>query len=191
MIFKRSHWAWLHRWAGLVMAGFLILVGLTGSLLAFYPELERLINPQFYPERTAGEKLDFATLAARAEILAPAGWINGIFLEANQENTLVAIGPGIDSSRFQQSVDLAFDQLTVDPLYWRGTGTPPIWRHFRRDVINFMPFIYQLPLQGQAIGSFGMWALGICALIWTIDCFVGLYLTYTGVANHHRLRLSL
>ncbi|WP_256212153.1 PepSY domain-containing protein [Nitrosomonas eutropha] len=37
---KRSFWVWLHRWAGLIMASFLIIVGITGSLLAFYPELE-------------------------------------------------------------------------------------------------------------------------------------------------------
>ena len=43
-------------------------------------------------------------------------------------------------------------------------------------VINVMPFIYMLHYN-LALGSFGMWVLGICALIWTIDCFVGFYLT--------------
>ncbi|MBV6447920.1 MAG: hypothetical protein FCKEOINB_01557 [Nitrosomonas sp.] len=31
----RQHWVLLHRWAGLVMAAFLIIVVVTGSLLAF------------------------------------------------------------------------------------------------------------------------------------------------------------
>ena len=43
---KRHFWVLLHRWAGLAMAAFLIVVAITGSFLAFYPELERLINPQ-------------------------------------------------------------------------------------------------------------------------------------------------
>ena len=41
----RPFWVLIHRWAGLGMAGLLIVVGLTGSLLAFYLELERLAHP--------------------------------------------------------------------------------------------------------------------------------------------------
>ncbi|MCC7136747.1 MAG: PepSY domain-containing protein, partial [Nitrosomonas sp.] len=52
IILKRTFWVYLHRWAGLAMAIFLIVVGFTGSLLAFYPELERMLNPQFYPKQT-------------------------------------------------------------------------------------------------------------------------------------------
>ncbi len=40
----RHFWVLVHRYAGLVMTAFLILVGLTGSLLAFYSELEQWIN---------------------------------------------------------------------------------------------------------------------------------------------------
>lgn len=41
---------------------------------------------------------------------------------------------------------------------------------------NLMGFIYELHWT-LALGSFGMWTLGICALAWTIDNFVGFYLT--------------
>ena len=34
----------IHRWTGLLMAGFLVIVGLTGSLLAFNSELEHLVT---------------------------------------------------------------------------------------------------------------------------------------------------
>lgn len=33
------------------MTGVLIILGLTGSLLAFYPELQRALNPYWYPDR--------------------------------------------------------------------------------------------------------------------------------------------
>jgi uncharacterized iron-regulated membrane protein len=36
---------------------------------------------------------------------------------------------------------------------------------------NLMGFIYELHWT-LALGSFGMWTLGICALAWTIDNFV-------------------
>ncbi|MCQ4191088.1 PepSY domain-containing protein, partial [Methylocystis suflitae] len=50
----RSFWVSLHRWAGLSMAGFLILVGLTGSLLAFGHELNHWLTPNLYPGPHAG-----------------------------------------------------------------------------------------------------------------------------------------
>lgn len=37
----RSFWVLAHRYAGLAMTVFLVIVGLTGSLLAFYAELEQ------------------------------------------------------------------------------------------------------------------------------------------------------
>ena len=40
----RALFVWLHRWAGLAMTGFLIVVGLTGSLLAFWGEIEPLAD---------------------------------------------------------------------------------------------------------------------------------------------------
>lgn len=36
----------VHRWAGLTMAGFLLVAALTGSLLAYLEELDVLISPQ-------------------------------------------------------------------------------------------------------------------------------------------------
>lgn len=68
----RSAMQVMHRWTGLAMAGFLILVGLTGSVLAFRAKLDRLINPELYVDAQPRQKpLDLATLAERAEQLAP------------------------------------------------------------------------------------------------------------------------
>jgi uncharacterized iron-regulated membrane protein len=64
----RHFFVWLHRWAGLLMTVFLILVGLTGSLLAFKSDLERLICPRIYAAPRSGvPPLDLATLAERAD----------------------------------------------------------------------------------------------------------------------------
>lgn len=37
----RRFWVLLHRYAGLTMTLFLVIVGLTGSVLAFYHEIDR------------------------------------------------------------------------------------------------------------------------------------------------------
>lgn len=170
---SRHFWVLLHRWAGLAMAAFLIIVAMSGSLLAFYPELERLINPQFYPKQVLGKKLDMATLAEMAEQQVPNGRVNAVMMEANQEATLVNISARSDSGG--QLNALGFNQMFVDPYTGEELGR----RQFgaiSQGMINLMPFIYKLHYN-LALDSFGMWVLGICALIWTIDCFVGFYLT--------------
>lgn len=138
---SRHFWFLLHRWVGLVMAAFLIIVAVTGSLLAFYPELERLINPQLYPKQTLENKLDMVSLAELAEQRVPHGWVNTVLMEDNQEATLVMMGLRSDSN--DQSNKLGFDQLIFDPY----TGEEAGRRQFgaiSQGIINVMPFIYML-----------------------------------------------
>jgi len=45
---RRQHWVWLHRWLGLVLAGFLALAGLTGALLVWNQELDAALNPRLF-----------------------------------------------------------------------------------------------------------------------------------------------
>ena len=66
------YFVWLHRWAGLLMAAFLILEGLTGTALAFRTKLDRVLSPQLFADAKPGQApLDLATLAERAEALVP------------------------------------------------------------------------------------------------------------------------
>ena len=70
---KRQYIVAIHRWVGLFMAVFLIIEGLTGSLLAFNQELEALINPVFFATAPAADahQLDLASIAERAEQQEP------------------------------------------------------------------------------------------------------------------------
>lgn len=42
----RSGLLWLHRWLGFGLAAVLLIVGLSGSVLVFYPNLDRGLNPE-------------------------------------------------------------------------------------------------------------------------------------------------
>ncbi len=46
----RRIWIALHLWLGLVLGGVFALLGLTGSVLVFYPEIDRLLNPELVIE---------------------------------------------------------------------------------------------------------------------------------------------
>ena len=170
----RRVFVWLHRWVGLLLAGFLIVVGLTGSLITFNSELERLVSPQlFAPSRPGFTHLDLGTLAARAESLAPEARVEGVSFTA-PDQAVAQVVPRANPATGHPFA-LGFDQLFLNP--WTGEE---LGRRMNGDLsqglINLMPFIYDLHWR-LALGTAGFWILGIMAVAWTIDCFVGFYLT--------------
>jgi uncharacterized iron-regulated membrane protein len=170
---RRGLWVFIHRWAGLLMAGFLILVGVTGSLLAFNSELERLIRPQLYATPGPGAvPLDAAALAGRAETLVPKGQVYSISF-AEPDQVLVTMGPRAEPETGTGT--LGFNQLFLDPYTGDELGRRT-WGDISQGWINLMPFIYSLHFK-LALGMTGFWIMGIVALVWTLDCFVGFYLT--------------
>ncbi|WP_047534419.1 PepSY-associated TM helix domain-containing protein [Methylotenera sp. N17] len=172
---NRKLWVVIHRWLGLIMAGFLLIIGLTGSLLAFYPELEGWINPELYPTEQQGKPMmSLAQLALRAEQLQPQAMATRVQWGAIGSRA-VYVAPKINPET-NQLYSLPFNQIFINPY----TGEQLGLRQFgaiSQGMINFMPFIYRLHYE-LALSDFGMWALGIIALIWTLDCFIGLYLTF-------------
>lgn len=170
---SRRLWVLVHRWAGLAMAGFLIVVGLTGSLLAFLPELEHALNPEFFVADNGRPRLDLATLAERAETLAPEARVNALWV-GEQDTVMVSVAPRTDPSTGKPR-DPGFDQLVLDPYTGAELGRRT-WGAISEGIVNLMPFVYKLHY-ALALDEVGIWILGITALVWTIDCFVAFYLT--------------
>ncbi len=176
----RRFFTWLHRWAGLAMTIFLVIVGLTGSLLAFYSELDHLIAPQIYATpRSAMAPLDPATLAERAEASVPEARVTGVWLWY-PDQVLVGVTGRVDPAT-GKPYTLGFEQLLLDPWTGKELGRRN-WGDLSQGTINLLPFIYKLHY-ALALDMTGIWILGIVALVWTLDCFIGFYLTLP-VGNH-------
>ncbi|WP_400770587.1 PepSY-associated TM helix domain-containing protein [Methylosinus sporium] len=185
----RGVFVFLHRWVGLLMTVFLVIVGVTGSLLAFNNELEHVFAPQLFAEPRPGEaQLDMATLAERAATLVPPHTrVTSVDLGARV--IPVKMPPDQATIRFRAETnpetgkpyelgkpyEKGWGQFYVDP--WTGAALGrPMSSDLSEGLINFMPFIYRLHY-ALALGSTGATILGIVAVAWTIDCFVGFYLT--------------
>ena len=171
-MWTRILWVKIHRWAGLVMAGFLIVVGLTGSLLAFYPELQRALNPHWYPDREPATWLPAGDLAEQVEARDARMQVTRMELRAFDETTAAWVAPRLDPAT-QQPADLEYYRLVLDPATGQELDRCRLWGSI---TLNLMDFIYALHY-ALALGMTGMWILGVCALVWTLDCFVGFYLT--------------
>lgn len=163
----RSIFVFLHRWVGLAMAAFLILVGVTGGMLAFLPELNHWLTPHLYPGPHAGATLAPAALARRAEILVPQARVARVFLAT--EGTAV-----VDFQARPDASDVDFS-LYLDPVTGAELGRVERGGLPSR-IEKILPFLFKLHWS-LALGETGAWMLGVVALAWTIDSFVGFYLT--------------
>jgi uncharacterized iron-regulated membrane protein len=169
----------LHRWVGLSIAGFLILVGLTGSLLAFWLDVNHWLTPELYPGPRVGVELDAASLARRAESIVPGARAISVYL-AYPGTAMIGMKPR------EGAPQLDFEFLHLDPIdgHERGRVT---WHNLPRRKSDIMPFIYGLHMY-LAMNGIGDWILGAVALLWTIDCFVAFYLTLPRPSESSRRR---
>ncbi len=165
----------IHRYVGLGIAVFLLVAGLTGSALAFYQELEAVLNPGLF--RVAGpagaaQPMDPIALREGLQAKLKAGaYANYVPLQQKEGQALRFL---VDLPEAAQSS--ADDEYFVDPYTGNVLGSRR-WGDLTQGSKNLMPFVYRLHFS-LALGEVGTYLLGIAALLWTIDCFVGAYLTF-------------
>ena len=169
----------LHRYAGLTMALFLVIVGLTGSALAFYDEIDAWLNPDLMHVPPGRPALSASELVSRIEAWDDRIRVTNVSLPGDSGHAArayvqpkaPAFAAGLD-----YGAELDFTEVWADPATGEVLGT----RHrgsccFGR--AELMPFIYRLHYTLHAPGRIGVWLLGGISLLWTFDCLIGFYLT--------------
>lgn len=161
----------LHRYVGLVMAGFLVIVSLTGSLIVFRSELDRWLNPSLFQVEPVARTppLTPSQLIARVERTDP-----------NVQAFVVTPAPAAGRSASVHvgakvgAAEPDYNQVFLDPATGAILGRR-MEGAVRFNRAHLMPMIYGFHYTLYA--PFGKLLLGIIALMWMIDCFVGFYLT--------------
>ncbi|MFL9926469.1 PepSY-associated TM helix domain-containing protein [Herbaspirillum lusitanum] len=178
---RRQAYVLLHRWTGLTIALFLTIASLTGIALAFEDELECWLAPQL-------------------QLAAPADGAAATFLSPYELQTRVqaALGPGVRVEslmlhprpgrslmwRVQAAGDaqgkpvrIGFNQVFVNPYDGAILGTRDSEAISLRPQ-QLMPFLFKLHHSLALPGIWGTLLMGVISVIWTLDCFVGIYLTW-------------
>jgi uncharacterized iron-regulated membrane protein len=166
----------LHRYIGLATAVFLLLAGVTGSILAFNHELDEWLNPQFYAASAVGERLPPGELVDAVQSTHPK--LQVWYMEYPNETghtALLAMVPRNDPGTGQPFAER--NQLFyLDPVNAEQKGQR-YWGEccFQRE--NFVPFILEFHYNLTLPGNWGLLLMGLVAIAWVIDCFVALWLT--------------
>lgn len=169
----RAWWVLAHRWVGLILVLFLVVAGLTGALLAWTEPLERLVTPGLFAVPT------HAAETAPKSPLALVDAVAAAYPHAQVVSIDLAAKPGWTTEFFlvpkPGGKPLAADEVFVDPVTGQVAGDRR-WGAISQGLKNLIPFLYRLHYS-LALGVVGTYAFGIAALAWTLDCFVGAYLT--------------
>ncbi len=172
---RRRFWLLTHRVNGLLLAGFLTVVGISGTVLCWRLPLERLFAPQLFPPVSGvplTQRADPVAVREQVERAFPWARVDTLDLSAAPEGALQFTLIPRDGSGSESFYDEAFaDPVTGKVLGWRRYGD------LRQGAKNIIPFVYLLH-QELALGHFGTLCLGAVALLWTFDCFVGMYLSF-------------
>jgi uncharacterized iron-regulated membrane protein len=171
-----------HRWAGLTIAAFLVVSGLTGAVISWDHELDEIINADLTHVQAAGVAQSPLTLARDVAARDPRVRVSYVPLAPEPGRSLViGVEPRVDPAT-GDLFEVGYNEVFLNPvtgaeLGRREWGAP--WPVTRRNVVSFLYVLhYSLHVPEMwGIDRWGLWLMGGIALIWAADCFVGFYLT--------------
>jgi uncharacterized iron-regulated membrane protein len=156
----------VHRWAGIGLAAFLVLSGVTGSLLAFHHEIDAAIAPELHQVVPGPARASLDAIAARIEARHPQLTVGYFVLSVDADramravmNTREAADAGLlDREAAQMS------EVYVDPYSGRLLGERK-WGDIGATRAHLVPMIYRLHMS-LFLGTAGQWITAIVALLW-------------------------
>lgn len=161
-----------HRWLGLTLGLLFCLLGLTGSLLVFYPELDRILHPQLTAGRAVGELQPDRIVEAlqRAEPTRSGSW--RIELPRADDAPI--------SARYYKPVETQGRHfapliLTLDP----GSLSPTSRRFWGSELFTW---VYDLHYS-LLLGKEGKTLLGLATLPMLFLLLSGVYLWWPDLCN--------
>ncbi|SFT96596.1 PepSY-associated TM helix domain-containing protein [Pseudomonas marincola] len=171
----------LHRWFGLFIAVFLIVSGLTGAIISWDHEIDEWLNPTLFKSTTVGTPQSPLELADQLEARDPRLQVGFMPLYTEPGHAFgMSVNPRVDPAT-NKAYELGFNQLALDPVTAQEQGKR-MWGAVSLTRENLMPFLYKLHYSMHIPDGFGIelgvLLFGIVAIVWTLDAFVALWLSF-------------
>jgi uncharacterized iron-regulated membrane protein len=172
----------LHRWVGLVIAAFIFVTGVTGAVISWDHELDDLLNSHLTEVTTTGPVLPALDLVAQIEQRDPRIRATYFALQPEVGASLsVYVQPRVDPAT-GRLYEPGYNQVFVNPQTGAELGRREWGQAWPITGETLVSFLYKLHYslhmpEMWGIDDWGQWFLGAIAILWTLDCFVGFYLT--------------
>jgi uncharacterized iron-regulated membrane protein len=126
---RRSIWFTLHRWLGIGLGLWFMLVGLTGALLVYRDAIDTWLNPALLVPRAAGPPLELSAIVERAQAMAELGRIERVRPPAGDNRVyrlqVRPLASRVESSRIEALLDPASGELLGTRSLERLSLAPP------------------------------------------------------------------
>lgn len=178
----RAFWTLVHRYLGLITAGFLFVSGVTGAIISWDHELDDLLNPHLMEAHTPGAAQASLALAQQIEARYPQVSVSFVPLHAQAGESLgFGVAPRVDPAT-KLLGEPGFNQVFIDPVNGAELGKREwgaVWPITKETLVSFLYRLhYTLHIPEMwGIDRWGLWLMGGIAMIWVVDSFVGFYLT--------------
>jgi uncharacterized iron-regulated membrane protein len=172
----------LHRYIGLIIAIFLIFSGLTGAVISWDHELDDWLNPHLMEAKNTGHALSSLVIAKEIETRYPEVLVTSLPVSVEHgESFRFGVGPKRNPSS-NRLYEPGFNQIFIDPATGVELGKRQWGQAWPITKETFVSFLYKLHYslhlpEVWGTDRWGIWLLGIIAILWTIDSFIGFYLT--------------
>ena len=161
------------------------MAGITGALLAFHDELDDMFNHKFaYIDKQNMPQLSIATLHDKVISTYPEYNFSSMPTSLEADKSVVFSVDRVRDQSAKNQPKAPFQEVYINPYNgdilgtrdkdewaWRNTMWKVFWLH--RDLL---------------LGDIGKSLLGVIALVWTINCFIGFYLTFPRAVNNKKIQ---
>lgn len=183
---RRKTWLKVHLWLGLGFGLFLAVVGLTGSVLVFWHELDEAINPNLYKAQVinglANKTID--EIITSAKQAAPKGW-DSVWLDAPKANENFVFGfyypEASPKPEEAESLNIAVNPYTAEVVgrrvFYHG------WNPLKHSLVGFFFKLHYALFLGET----GVTIVGVLSVLFLTSVMTGLILWWPLNGNWQRV----
>ena len=175
----------LHRWVGLAVLLFIAITAITGTIIAFDKEIDHTLNDDLFYVQPAGQRLGMDELVKRAEAVYAGKRVTFVRSpeEANKAYEFYLRTPNAagaeEASMFKATSK--YHTVYMNPYTGLVLGSR-VNGEFGLDKRHIIPFLVRFHYS-LYLGAFGKWLLGIAALLWLLDHFGAVYLSFPNLKS--------
>jgi uncharacterized iron-regulated membrane protein len=170
----------VHRYVGLALALFIIIIAATGSIITFYDELERVVNSQLrvvVPQQPGWTPQNLLAIRERLEAQDPRSHVFSLQFPERPDASVYSRVMGAIDPATGAPFELDYNEVFANPYTGERLGQRFIG-HFSLQPEDLVSQIYYLHYAFVLSLETGTLFVGILGLIWAFHSIVGLYLTF-------------
>lgn len=169
----------VHRYVGLALAPFIIIIATTGSIIAFYDELERVFNSRLRvvePQASEWTLQDQLAIRERLEAQDPRSHVFSLQFPQRPDESVFSRVTGAIDPVTGAPFKLDYNEVFANPYTGERLGERFIGNFSLQpeDLISQIYYLHYALVLPDVVG----WVfIGSVALVWAFECCVGFYLT--------------